>query len=67
MSAVAERYVDAAELAGLMGVSRNTIKRWTAEGMPSQTWGLRVRRYRLSEATSWAAKRGRVGESRDRT
>jgi len=46
-----ERYVTAVELAELMGVSTRTIKRMTAEGMPSETWGMaHVRRYRPSEA-----------------
>jgi phage terminase Nu1 subunit (DNA packaging protein) len=59
-----ERYVDARELARLMDVSLTTVKRWTAEGMPSQSWGLRVRRYRPSEAITWASRRGRVSAGR---
>lgn len=64
-----ERYVTATELAELMGVSVRTIKRMTAEGMPSETWGMaHVRRYRASEATAWARGRarapaGRIGAS----
>jgi phage terminase Nu1 subunit (DNA packaging protein) len=54
----AERYVDQRELAQLMGVSLSTIKRWTREGMPSETWGMRVRRYLPSEALAWARERG---------
>lgn len=53
-----ERYVDQRELARLMGVSLRTIKRWTAEGLPSESWGLRVRRYLPSQAVAWA--RGRA-------
>ena len=64
---VDERYVDARELAAVMDVSLTTIKRWTAAGMPSETWGLRLRRYRLSEATRWLRERDRVGRSRDRS
>ncbi len=46
----AERYVTAAELAQLMGVSVKTIRRLTAAGMPSETWGMaRTRRYLASE------------------
>jgi predicted DNA-binding transcriptional regulator AlpA len=53
-----ERYVDARELAHLMGVSRSTVKRWTAEGMPSETWGMaRTRRYLLSRCVAWAHER----------
>jgi phage terminase Nu1 subunit (DNA packaging protein) len=57
----AERYVDARELAALMGMSVSTIKRWTAEGMPSETWGMaRTRRYLPSACISWARKRSRL-------
>jgi excisionase family DNA binding protein len=56
--AMIERYITADELAELMGVSIRTVKRWTSEGMPSETWGMRARRYRLSEAISWARDRG---------
>jgi len=55
---VLERYVDAAELAAIMGVSERTIKRLTAEGMPSETWGMRARRYLPSQAIAWARSRG---------
>jgi len=52
---VTERYVDARELAQLMGVSVRTVNRMTAAGMPSETWGLgRTRRYLPSEALAWA-------------
>lgn len=53
-----ERYVDARELAQLMGVSVRTIKRMTAAGMPSETWGMsRTRRYLPTEAIAWARAR----------
>jgi hypothetical protein len=55
---IAERYVNARELAALMGVSTRTLARMVAAGMPSQTWGLkRTRRFRPSEAIEWAASR----------
>jgi hypothetical protein len=53
----AEQYVRQRELAGLMGVSLSTIKRWTKDGMPSETWGMRVRRYLPSRALAWAEAR----------
>jgi len=60
--ATPERYVDARELASLMGVSTRTVARMVAAGMPSQTWGLkRTRRFRPSEALDWAASRDREG------
>lgn len=55
-----ERYVDRAELAKLMGVSTKTVDRWVKQGMPSETWGVRARRFRPSLAIAWA--RGRGGE-----
>lgn len=54
----AERYVRAGELAELMGVSLSTIRRWTKEGMPSDSWGMaRTRRYLASQCIAWARAR----------
>jgi phage terminase Nu1 subunit (DNA packaging protein) len=59
-----ERYVDARELAQLMGVSVRTVNRLTVAGMPSETWGMsRTRRYRPSEALEWARSRAYDGSS----
>jgi excisionase family DNA binding protein len=56
--AVAERYITAAELAERMGVSLSTIRRWTAAGMPSETWGMgHTRRYLASQCIEWARAR----------
>jgi phage terminase Nu1 subunit (DNA packaging protein) len=52
-----ERYVDRRELAEIMGVHVNTIDKLTAEGMPSETWGMRARRFLPSEAIAWAKQR----------
>jgi hypothetical protein len=58
LAAPVERYVDARELADLMGVSTKTIERLRKQGMPSETWGLRhTRRYLPSQCIAWA--RGR--------
>jgi predicted DNA-binding transcriptional regulator AlpA len=54
----AERYVDADELAATFGVSRSTVKRWVAAGVPSETWGMRVRRFLVSEVLAWLRERG---------
>lgn len=55
---VLERYVTAGELAELMGVSVSTVKRMTAAGMPSETWGMsRTRRFLPSQAMAWAHAR----------
>jgi phage terminase Nu1 subunit (DNA packaging protein) len=55
-----ERYVDASELAALMGVSTRTVKRWTVQGMPSEDWGIRVRRYLPSKCIAWVRARRRT-------
>ena len=61
---MSERYVTAGELAQTMRVSLSTIRRWTAEGMPSETWGMaRTRRYLVSLCVGWARARGDRMES----
>jgi hypothetical protein len=52
-----EPYVTRAELALLMAVSITTIDRMVAEGMPSETWGRRSRRFLPSAAIAWARAR----------
>lgn len=52
-----ERYVTRVELAKLMGVSVKTIDRFVNAGMPSETWGVRTRRFRPSVAIAWARSR----------
>lgn len=54
---IPERYVSAAQLAELMGVSVRTITNWTAEGCPRETWGMRARRYLPSAVMEWARNR----------
>jgi phage terminase Nu1 subunit (DNA packaging protein) len=62
-----ERYVDARELAELMGVSTSTVKRLVAAGMPSETWGMRrTRRFLPSQAMCWAHARATMSRPRDR-
>lgn len=58
-----ERYVSRAELAELMGVSLTTVDRLVAEGMPSETWGRRTRRFRPSTALAWARAQAHRGDS----
>lgn len=53
-----ERYVGRRELAVLMGVNVRTVDRMVSAGMPSESWGLRARRFRPSEALAWARARG---------
>jgi phage terminase Nu1 subunit (DNA packaging protein) len=56
---VPERYVTRAQLAEMMGVHVNTIDRLVRDGMPSETWGVRARRFRPSVAIAWASTRER--------
>ena len=58
-----DHWVSRGELARLMGVSVATVDRMVAQGMPSQTWGLRARRFRPSEALAWAQARGNNAEA----
>jgi phage terminase Nu1 subunit (DNA packaging protein) len=55
-----EPYVDRAEMARILGVHINTIDGWVRRGMPSETWGIRVRRFRPSLATQWVREHGRL-------
>jgi hypothetical protein len=55
-----ECFVSRAELARIMGVSVATVDRMVTDGMPSVTWGRRTRRFRPTEALSWASQRGRA-------
>lgn len=52
-----ERYVTRQELAAMMGVSMRTIDNMVREGMPSETWGMRSRRFKPSHAIAWARSR----------
>jgi excisionase family DNA binding protein len=58
-----ERYVDARELAELMGVSVRTVKRWVAAGAPSETWGMRrTRRFLPSDVITWARRQRTIDD-----
>lgn len=53
----AEPYLTRQQLADLLGLSVWTVDRLVKAGMPSYTWGMRVRRFRASEAIAWARQR----------
>lgn len=56
-----EPYVTRERLAEMMGVHVNTVDKLRKQGMPSETWGLRARRFKPSVAIAWArAHRGRA-------
>ena len=74
MSAIAvqpaERYVTRRELAELLSVSQRTVDALVADGMPSETWGMkRTRRFLPSACIAWLRERegSRVSSDRDRT
>jgi phage terminase Nu1 subunit (DNA packaging protein) len=54
-----EPYVDRQQMARLMGVNVRTIDRMVRDGMPSESWGLRARRFLPSSALAWARTRDR--------
>jgi hypothetical protein len=53
-----EPYVTGADLARMMGVSERQVRKFRAEGMPHETWGLRAVRFQPSRAMAWARARG---------
>ena len=57
---MSERWITARELAEQMGVSVATVTRWTRDGAPSETWGMRVRRFQLSKVVAWKPLRDRL-------
>jgi phage terminase Nu1 subunit (DNA packaging protein) len=56
-----EPYVDRQHMARLMGVNVRTIDRMVRDGMPSESWGLRARRFLPSSALAWARSREHAG------
>jgi phage terminase Nu1 subunit (DNA packaging protein) len=52
-----EPFVTRRELARIMGVSERTVARWVAAGIPSETWGLRARRFQPSRCQAWVRDR----------
>lgn len=53
-----ERWVGRKEMARLLDVSLSTLDVWVGEGMPSETWGMRTRKFLPSQALAWAHDRG---------
>lgn len=47
-----EAWIDETAVARHFSVSARTVRRWTADGMPSRRFG-GLRRYRLSDCESW--------------
>ncbi len=53
-----ERWVTRQQLAAIMCLSVRTIDSMVEDGMPSDTWGRRTRRFLPSKAIAWARKQG---------
>jgi excisionase family DNA binding protein len=45
------------ELAGYLKVSTRTVDRLVKEGLPSELWGPRLRRFRVAAVNRWLARR----------
>lgn len=50
-------FLTRAELAHELRVSLATVDRMVRDGCPSETWGIRVRRFRLAEVNVWVSRR----------
>jgi len=46
-------------MAAILGVSLATLDRFVADGLPSETWGRRTRRFLPSQAITWLQEHGR--------
>lgn len=52
-----ELYLTRRQLADRLGCGLSTIDKFVRLGMPSYTWGIRTRRFRLSECERWLRTR----------
>ena len=50
-------YLTRAQLGAELQVSGRTIQRWEREGMPTEVWGVRLRRYRVDLVRRWLEQR----------
>lgn len=57
---VAEVYITRRQLAARLEISLTKLDQLVREGMPSYTWGMRVRRFRFSEVEQWLRRRERI-------
>lgn len=54
-----ECYLTRQQVADRLQVGLTTLDKYVKEGMPSYSWGLRVRRFRFSECDRWLHERAR--------
>ena len=52
-----DRYLNSVELAAHLGCHPRTVSRMVREGLPSYTFGRRMRRFRLREVEDWLERR----------
>jgi excisionase family DNA binding protein len=55
-----EPYLTRRELAGRLHIGLTKLDELVKDGMPSHTWGMRIRRFRYSECERWLRQRERV-------
>jgi phage terminase Nu1 subunit (DNA packaging protein) len=55
-----ELYLTRKQLAEKLNIGLSTVDKFVRLGMPSQTWGIRTRRFRLSECERWLRERERM-------
>jgi excisionase family DNA binding protein len=52
-----ELYLTRRQLAERLGIGLSTVDKFVRLGMPSYTWGIRTRRFRVSECERWLRER----------
>lgn len=55
----AEVYLTRRQVASRLGIGLTTLDGYVKAGMPSYSWGLRIRRFRFSEVERWLRSRDR--------
>lgn len=56
----AEVYLTRQQVADRLNIGLTTLDAYVKEGMPSYTWGLRIRRFKFSEVERWLRRRERI-------
>lgn len=54
-----EPYLTRQELAEKLRTGVSTVDEWRRQGMPSEQWGKRTRRFQLSRCLAWLREQGR--------
>lgn len=56
----AEVYLTRRQVAARLGIGLTKLDELVRAGMPSYSWGLRVRRFKFSEVERWLRQRERI-------